>query len=403
MSQYGICGGFNDGCVKVQTELATLFGLVEANFVEGGLLKDSGVLAASPKTPIVDWLPTMAPCYCLLDYANAFDVIKPLAQGLVDFEELVGSTDVPDVAGFFLNMVGTCNTDECKHMMNMTYVFFSDILVSGGFSGGGQQCTATAVAECSASDPASGSDDWWDSSECTPPSQGQWYGSLFEEPIPSDGWWQSIYWGLCFFGTYCPAPGISAYTMSTSVTVANAEDVDTQAEQDAIRDAYVDMLNAELGGDQIAPEDVTVSVSGADVTFELTTNSEAVKVQTENTLEGGGNVTMLNVPVAPGESFSAAAVTTIVYPPPPPAPGFKEDAGQSNLNSGGGNDDDDDNLIIIIAAVAGGLGALLICACTVCVVAKMCSSKPKKQSATAQGWQAGGPVKSNDVNVKMPL
>ena len=433
-SQYGVCGGFNDGCVRVQTELARLFGLVEENFAAGGLLKDSNLLAETPKTGIVDWLPTFAPCYCLLNYANAFDVMKPVAQGLVAFDELVGGTDVPDVAGFMLSMVGTCNTDECKSMMNMTYVFFSDIFFSGGWSGAdAQQCTATAVADCAASSsqstpspppsPTAGNttsgrrlseDDWWSTSQCTPPSQGSWYGSLLGADyngIDMDGTWQSIYWGVCFFGSYCPAPGVSAYTMTTTVSVASAADVDTAEEQDAIRDAYVDMLNQESGTSQIDYDDVSVSVSGADVTFELTTNSEAVKVQTENTLaDGGPSNPSLGVPLASGASFAPAAVTTIVHPPPPPAPGYQEDVGESNIegsNTGSGGDSDD--LTMIIGAAVGGVGGcvvLALCAFAIMRKSQSTAEKNRKKKST-QGWQAGGgskgPVNPSHVEMKMPL
>ena len=62
MSHYGVCGGYTDGCVRAQSEMLKLFGLIEAHWVDGGILRHSGVLATTPPTPLTVPLETVPGC-----------------------------------------------------------------------------------------------------------------------------------------------------------------------------------------------------------------------------------------------------------------------------------------------------------------------------------------------------
>merc|ERR1719453_882313 len=64
MSNYGMCGGVSDGCVKAQSSMFELVGLVEAHALQGGILTYSKVLAQAPDPPLSDFLKTIPLCYC---------------------------------------------------------------------------------------------------------------------------------------------------------------------------------------------------------------------------------------------------------------------------------------------------------------------------------------------------
>lgn len=371
---------------------------------------------------------------CALDYGNVFDTFKPMAQGHVSFERMIdpdgGDIDVYSVAGFMLDTAGTCGSDHCKEMMAKVYKFFADTMIVGGRAGQSPNCSATAVASCSAAavatatsppppspstgnatanttanggSPAYADDDdddgcgdncWYDQSACAAPAQTNWLGDVSSDAnIQSTEAWATLYWALCMFESYCPALGVSAYEVTTTLTMGDASDVDTPEEQQALKEDFVDTMNDELGMEGLSADDVTLSVEGAEVTFTYSTQSAVVRSQSEEVLSESGTEIAGQLG---GTSFTPASVAPQTFPPPPPAPGYTEEgAGQAKVSGSGSNQksgDGDDNMPLMVGAAAGGVLAL-ICVCLgafACMRRSQDQAVKNKKKASTHQWQAGG-------------
>ena len=383
-SWYGVCGGYTDGCVKTQTELGKLIGLIEENWATGGVLFTSGVLASTSPNLLSTVLPTVAPCYCNLDYGHMFDALEPFIKdvwedgNVTDVENLVGAKfSALSISGWAIQTLKTCLSDYCKTMMASVYSYFADIMILGGEASQSPQCTSAAASACTMA--AAGAGTWFLDSACSAPAQASWLGSVSSDSmITSSELWAYVYWVNCMFKSYCPSSEVSSYDVVSSIEVADAASVDTIEEQVELKATFVNMLNTRLGYGAVRTSDVAIAVVGTTVTFTITAESEVLKTGAETVLAPTDttSVAMLcsgTVACATEATLTGATVTAVVYSPPPPAPGYNEGAGGGS--GSGSSDDSDDNLPIIIGAAAGG--AACCCLVAIGLMMVMMRKKPK--------------------------
>ena len=76
----------------------------------------------------------------------------------------------------------------------------ADSVADGGAESYSGSCANDGDADC-----------WYAQTACAAPAQSDWLGSISSDAsnIESAEGWATLYWALCLFESYCPAPGIS--------------------------------------------------------------------------------------------------------------------------------------------------------------------------------------------------
>ena len=152
-----------------------LLGLLEANALEGGLLKSMTLLAATPAEGkgVTSLITTIPPCYCsqAVDYGNIFDVYTAWQRNtsVAANKPHTDGAATSMVAGF-MSVSKACLSDECKVMMQSVFDFFVGITVGGAED---TICTSENALMCLADAQATTCPE--------PPAQGRWIGDIAEE------------------------------------------------------------------------------------------------------------------------------------------------------------------------------------------------------------------------------
>jgi hypothetical protein len=397
-SQYGMCAGASDGCLNMQTETVRLIGQLEANALNGGVLKSMTLLAEAPNPSLETMLVTVPPCYCspAIDYNNLFDVYTLWAKDTDNNVPHEEETPTSIVASF-MSHSKACLSDECKLMLTATFDFLAGITI-----GTDTLCTASNALKCLPKD-ANG---------CTPPRQKGWMGTMANEmgddfkttrALPtvlddcdSDGLfcphpWRETYWSACNMRHTCPAVGTSANVITTEITIADAAQVDTQAKRDKLKQNFVKFVNKKANAKLIKDEDVTVTVknsrrargrslAAATVIFRIETTNKLARLQIEKmtaSITTADLTAILEVDVS--GKLANTEVSAVVYSPPPPAPGYKD-----NLAVASSDDSADGVNVALIAGVVGGVGGGCCCLGIVLLVFFMVRARKKKTPAAAK-------------------
>ena len=329
LSQDGLCAGAGDGCLMMQTSIAKLTGQLEANHVEGGVLKSTGILLATPNPSMESMLVTAPPCWCspAFDVSSLIDAITtrvnkapqriPSISGISSI-----SDEVPSILTEAMSVSGMCQTDHCKVMTNAVFDFFSGIMPSSSAA-----CTPENAGKCMAGATAS---------DCpNPPMQQSWMGQEAISMAQSMGLsalelnrdaglpgsiWPHVFWPVCFARQYCAPVGQSEYAIASSMSVS-AADVDTPAEEAALVQAFVNLINRQAGADVASTATVTLDQGGGGtITFRVQTTSELVRTLVGEVASRNRSVLSNDLGVTVLEKLSAPAVEAVVWPPPPAPP-----------------------------------------------------------------------------------
>jgi len=132
--------------------------------------------------------------------------------------------------------------------------------------------------------------------------------------------WPHVFWPVCFARQYCAPVGQSEYAIASSMSVA-AADVDTPAEEAALVQAFVNLINRQAGADVASTATVTLDQgNGGTVTFRVQTTSELVRTLVGEVASRNRSVLSNDLGVTVLEKLSAPAVEAVVWPPPPAPP-----------------------------------------------------------------------------------
>ena len=387
LSQDGLCAaGAGDGCLMMQTSIATLTGQLEANHVEGGVLKSTGILLATPNPSMESMLVTAPPCWC----SPAFDVsslIDAITTGVNEAPQRIPSIfgissisdEIPSILTEAMSVSGMCQTDHCKVMTNAVFDVFSGIMPSSS-----AVCTSENAGKCRAGATASGCPN--------PPIQQSWMGQEAISMGSSMGlstWememgynlpgsiWPHVFWPVCFAQQYCPtvAGATVEITLTASGSVSDYSDSDTLILQ--LRSS----IATAAGVDESL---VTIRVTAASVIITATifvpagTTAAAVKDLLSASLGTAAAASaLLGITV---ESVPTM-VSTAPSPPPPSPPPSPEAPQESNAPSS-----DSINVGVIVGAIAGGLAFVLLM-----IVIAVCAMKRSSNEATRQVTMAKAP------------
>ena len=376
-------------------------GLLEANALEGGLLKSMTLLAETPADGkgVTSLITTIPPCYCsqAVDYGNIFDVYTAWQRdtNVTSNKPHTDGATTSMVAGF-MSVSKACLSDECKVMMKRVFDFFAGITVGNTDDA---TCTSTNALACLTDAQAT---------SCpNPPTQSRWIGDIADDmgdgikatrAVPTgspsttseagsgdstESMWRDLYWSACNMRNTCPDVGTSAYVIKTSFTIADAAEVDTPAKIAALVKKFVLWINDEAGAKVLTASMVTAvvtnkrrrgrSLAAAAVALSVETTNELAKQQVTEVTDSDSSTTSelsTSLGVTVSEVFTTSEVRTVTYPPPPPAPGYKDNIGKQGDSDG----NDTGTNIALIAGIVAGVGG-----CTfLLVVAAMLLKKKRK-------------------------
>ena len=380
-----------------------LLGLLEANALEGGLLKSMTLLAATPAEGkgVTSLITTIPPCYCsqAVDYGNIFDVYTAWQRNtsVAANKPHTDGAATSMVAGF-MSVSKACLSDECKVMMQSVFDFFVGITVGNAED---TICTSENALMCLADAQATTCPE--------PPAQGRWIGDIADEmgdeimdtrALPTgsmeagsgetteESMWRDLYWTACNMRNTCPDVGVSAYVITTSFTIADAAEVDTPAKIATLIQKFVKYINDKAGANVLMTWMVTATVTNnrrrgrslaaATVALSIETTNELAKQQVTKVTDDTSTTTTTELSTSLGVQvsrlFTTSEVATVTYPPPPPAPGYKDNA------AGGGGDDDGPNIALIAGIVAGVGGCALLV--VIAVLVAMLIKKKKNMNTS---------------------
>eukprot|EP00964_Phaeocystis_antarctica_P141861 scaffold106995_cov57-Phaeocystis_antarctica.AAC.1 len=362
LSQDGLCAaGAGDGCLLMQTSITKLTGQLEANALEGGVLKSTGILLATPNPSMESMLVTAPPCWC----SPAFDVsslIDAITTGVNEAPQRIPSIygissisdEIPSILTEAMSVSGMCQTDHCKVMTNAVFDFFSGIMPSSS-----AVCTPENAGKCMAGVTASGCPN--------PPMQQSWMGREAISMASSMGLsasememgdnlpgsiWPHVFWPVCFAQQRCPTVAGATVEITLTASGSVSDYSDTLILQLKSRIATAAGVDESL---------VTIRVTAASVIITATifvpagTTAAAVKG-------------LLSASLGTAAAASELLGITVESDPIMVATEAPQDSSDS-INVG-----------VIVGAIAGGLACVLsMIVIAVCVVKKM-----KKKPANSE-------------------